>query len=119
MDAGACSEFTKNYKQLLAKAWADESFAERLRKHPKAVLDEVGLRTPGGATVEVIAVPADGGERDRLLQEQIRMWEEGGSTSAYRLLLPDAPHVETSELSEAELSKVAGAGEVTDVIAPF
>jgi hypothetical protein len=116
MDSGARSEFVKNYKQLVAKAWADASFADRLRKRPKAVLDEVGLQTPGDATVEVIAAPADGDGRADLLERQVRMWDEGDSTGAYRLVLPDAPQVEAAELSEAELSKVAGGGEVTDVL---
>lgn len=40
--------------QLVAKAWADESFKQRLLADPVAVLKAEGLELPAGLTVKVL-----------------------------------------------------------------
>jgi hypothetical protein len=108
MDPDERSEFVENYEKVLARAWADETYARRLRESPARVLDQVGLRTPPGATVEVIARPMEPGEDQSVLEEQVRLWEEAETTGSYRLLLPETPRVATAELAESELSRVTG-----------
>ncbi|KEO80922.1 NHLP leader peptide family RiPP precursor [Tumebacillus flagellatus] len=43
-----------NYGEVVAKAWADESFKERLKQDPHGVLAEHGIEVPVGATVNVV-----------------------------------------------------------------
>jgi hypothetical protein len=82
-------EDTKNFyetrSKVIAKAWKDPSFKQKLLKDPKAALKEMGCHIPEKMTVKCV--------------------EESKSTLTF--VLPAAP-AETSHLSEAELSKVAG-----------
>ncbi len=43
---------------LIAKAWSDEAFLARLRKDPKAAMNEMGVTVPAGVAVEVLEATA-------------------------------------------------------------
>ena len=74
----------KQWSLIVAKAWADEEFKARLLENPKAVMREHGLEISPDVEVKVV----DDSERVR------------------HFLLPANP---ATELSEEELSPVAGA----------
>jgi hypothetical protein len=80
---------TKNFyetrSKVIAKAWKDPSFKQKLLKDPKAALKEMGCDVPEKVTVKCV--------------------EESKSTLTF--VLPAAP-ADASQLSEKELSKVAG-----------
>ncbi len=44
----------KKYAKLIAKAWSDESFKERLLTDPRAVLEAEGISVPPGVDVKVV-----------------------------------------------------------------
>jgi hypothetical protein len=44
----------KNYGEVVAKAWSDESFKERLKQDPHGVLAEHGIEVPQGTQVNVV-----------------------------------------------------------------
>ena len=44
----------KKYAKLIAKAWSDESFKERLLSDSRAVLEAEGIRLPPGVDVKVL-----------------------------------------------------------------
>ena len=44
----------KNYAKLIAKAWSDESFKERLLSDSRAVLEAEGISVPPGVNVKVV-----------------------------------------------------------------
>lgn len=44
----------KKYAKLIAKAWSDESFKERLQTDSRAVLEAEGISIPQGADVKVL-----------------------------------------------------------------
>jgi hypothetical protein len=44
----------KKHGRLVAKAWADPAFKERLLAHPAAVLSEQGFDVPAGVEVRVV-----------------------------------------------------------------
>lgn len=49
----------RNLGRMIAKAWADPAFKERLKADPKAVLAEMGVETPEGVVVEVLENTAE------------------------------------------------------------
>jgi hypothetical protein len=44
----------KKYAKLIAKAWSDESFKERLLTNSRAVLEAEGISVPPGIEVKVL-----------------------------------------------------------------
>jgi hypothetical protein len=72
--------------QVIAKAWADDAFKQRLLNDPAAVLKEEGVEIPEGVEVRVVE----------------------NTDKIFYLLLPPRPL--GAELSEAQLAVVAGAG---------
>lgn len=48
------AESAKKYGRVLAKAWEDESFKQRLLSEPKAVLVENGIEVPGNLAIRVV-----------------------------------------------------------------
>ena len=75
--------YAKQYGQVVAKAWADDAFKQRLLANPAAVLQAEGIAVPAG--VEIRAVE----NTDKVLY----------------LMLPPKPGV---ELSDEQLDQVAG-----------
>ncbi|MDD2923574.1 NHLP leader peptide family RiPP precursor [Rhodoferax sp.] len=68
--------------QLIAKAWADEAFKQRLMADPVAVLRAEGLELPDGLSVKVLE----------------------NTEQLYHLVLPPKP----TELSDDNLDRVSG-----------
>jgi hypothetical protein len=85
MAADAQRDQARRYGQVVAKAWADEAFKQRLVAEPATVLREQGIEVPAGMEVRVVENTAD---------------------RAY-LVLPKPPQ---GELSEEQLAQVAGGG---------
>jgi hypothetical protein len=84
-DQGTTSIDWERASELVAKAWADEGFKQRLMSDPEAVLKEHGIPIPaGGAKVKVVENTDD----------------------VRHLVIPARP--KTTELSEAQLAGVAG-----------
>jgi hypothetical protein len=77
-------ETSNPWLQIVAKAWADETFKNRLLSNPSAVFQEVGLDVPRGVQVRVVE------NTDQIVH----------------LTLPANPN--TDELSENELEGVSG-----------
>lgn len=73
------------YAKIVAHAWKDARFKEKLLKNPKEALKEMGMDVPANFDVRVI--------------------EEKMNTMTF--ILPKAP-AQTRELSEQELQKLAG-----------
>jgi hypothetical protein len=103
MDAAERSKFVGAYTKLLTQAWSDEAFMQRVRSDPRPALEEVGLSVPANAK---ISIQDSQGEGD--LDEQVSLWEQGLSSGEITLYVPNVPQVDTAELSESELSGVAG-----------
>jgi hypothetical protein len=75
--------------QLIAKAWSDEAFAEKLRANPNAAVEEeLGLR-----------LPAD---------YKVMIHEEKPGSNTWHLVIPDKPQSESDELVEVDQASVAG-----------
>jgi len=75
--------WNKQWGQIVARAWSDEAFKQRLLREPAAVLKEAGAEVRPGTKVKVL---------------------EQTSDELY-LLLPPRP---SSEISEEDLAEVAG-----------
>lgn len=74
----------KSWSRIVARAWADDDFKDRLLSDPRAVLREHGIETDGEVRVSAAVAEAD---------------EPGWRDDALHLVLPPAP----SDLSEEEL----------------
>jgi hypothetical protein len=75
------------YAKIVAHAWKDARFKEKLLKNPKEALKEMGMDVPANFDVRVI--------------------EEKTNTMTF--ILPKAP-AQARELSEQDLQKLAGGG---------
>jgi hypothetical protein len=75
-------EYEKKWAQVVAKAWADENFKQKLLKNPAAALKEMGVQLPPDRKVEIHE------STDRVTH----------------LILPPRPE---EELSEKELHAIA------------
>ena len=47
-------EFTKQYGQVVAKAWADDEFKQQLLADPAAILQAEGIPVPAGVEVRAV-----------------------------------------------------------------
>jgi hypothetical protein len=79
--------FQKAWAKIIAKAWSDAAYKQRLLKDPTGVLKENGIKLPEGMSVRVNE------STDKVIQ----------------LVLPKKPH---GELSVEELEGLAAAGEI-------
>ena len=52
--AEAREEKSEKYAKLIAKAWSDEDFKERLLTDSRAVLEAEGISVPPGVDVKVV-----------------------------------------------------------------
>lgn len=71
--------------QLIAKAWTDPAFKEKLMKHPKEAFLEMGIPCPEGVTIHVVE----------------------NTQKEWNFVLPMKPE---GKLSETELRDAAGGG---------
>ena len=86
--------YAKQYGQVVAKAWADEDFKQRLLANPAATLQAEGIAVPQG--VELRAVE----NTDKVLY----------------FMLPPKP---SAELSDEQLDQVAGGGATDGTVSTF
>lgn len=98
------SEFEERYHELLMRSWTSEDFTTELLANPAQSLAEVGLAVPEGTAV-TIKRDAEG-EGD--LAHQYRLFIEGAVSGQVLLVVPEVPPLDLGELSESELSGVAG-----------
>jgi hypothetical protein len=82
-------EHGKKMGRIMAKAWADEAFKERLLADATAVLKEQGLAVPEGVTVKAVE----------------------NSDKVFHLIIPKRP---STELSEEQLDAAVGALKISD-----
>ena len=76
-------DFAKKYGQLVAKAWSDPAFRQRLMTDTRAVLQEHGIEVPKGLQVQAVE----------------------NTEHILHLLLPQQPQ---NELADEQLEQVAG-----------
>src|SRR5688572_33053976 len=48
------ADYNKKYGQIIAKAWSDPLFKQRLMENPKSVAAEYGIPVPGGLELRII-----------------------------------------------------------------
>ena len=75
-------QFEKEWGKIVAQAWSDGGFKQQLLSNPAAVLKEKGFKVPDKMAIKVLE----------------------DSAHTVHLILPERP----AELSDAELSQVAG-----------
>jgi len=84
-------EFHKIWAKIVAKAWSDPAFKDRLMKDPAGVLDEYGCEASSGTEFHI---------------------DEDTERSIHLTL----PHKPSGELSDQELEKIAAAyGTITAI----
>jgi hypothetical protein len=80
--------FIKNYANMVARTWVDESYLELLLASPAETLAAAGLEATEGAVFRIIQVKITGmGSVD----QQVDAWVEGFRTGLYDLYLPIKP----------------------------
>ena len=108
MDTAERTFFVNQYTKLVISAWSDEAVMNRLKNDPLTVAKDFGLGVPEGGTIRLVQqIPTDG-DHSPQLDVQIALWDEGKTSGVYELHVPETPQIDTSELSEMELTSVAG-----------
>ncbi len=79
-------QFAKKWAQVIAKAWVDEEFKQKLLKNPAKTLAAMGIEIPAGQKIEI----------------------HTGSERVIHLILPEKP---AGVLSEQDLIKLVGGGQ--------
>lgn len=98
------SEFEERYHELLMRSWTSEDFTTELLSNPAQTLAEIGLAVPEGTAVTIKRESQGDGD----LSEQYRLFTEGVASGQVFLVVPEVPPLDLAELSESELSAVAG-----------
>lgn len=80
--------FVHAYSKLLVQAWTDPSYMKMLQANPYEVAKTAGLNPMPNATVTLQDV---GGSPD--VTEQIKIWRQGDTSSAYTLFVPQQPQL--------------------------
>ena len=96
-ERGQQADCAQRWGQIVAQAWADPAFKERLLAQPRAVLGERGISVPAGTGVKLLRVlaqpaavlwqrggPAPGGTDLKLLESSDRM-------ATWTVILPTGP----------------------------
>lgn len=112
MSDSARQEFLRRYARLLAAAWTDDEFGDRLDADPAAAAREFGIEVPAGSRLTIlreIPVDAPAGSEDGA----ISLWEAGERTGNYVLSVPQSPMVDNSELSDDDLLALAAGFSIT------
>lgn len=78
-------EHRKKYAEVIAKAWSDESFKQKLIANPKETLKEMGVETPANMPIKVC----------------------DGSDGTFYLVLPKKPQ---ENMTDEDLKKMSGGG---------
>ena len=86
-------EQTRQWGQVVARAWSDESYKRRLLSDPQAVLAEAGVPIPPNVTLQM---------------------HEATPTHLHLVLPPPPPGRKGDKLTEADLEQVAGGGTAED-----
>ncbi|MGW1762883.1 hypothetical protein ACWCQL_02120 [Streptomyces sp. NPDC002073] len=107
LDPQQRAEFVNCYTRVLISAWSDEAFSAKLANEPRTALAESGLELPADAEIVIVTQAPDGHEQGNL-DVQVDLWEAGLATGRYEFHIPATPTVDPVELSEGELSDVAG-----------
>ncbi len=115
--------------EVIAKAWKDDAYRDRLIADPNAVLTEAGINVPAGTTVTVLAnsahihhvvIPAAdrwdeveeaffaGLHRLLPLPEGVELRIVQSTENHRQMVLPVSP--DTGEMSDEDLMSVAGGG---------
>src|SRR5215210_9522254 len=92
-------ETAQTWSKIIAKAWSDDSFKDKLLSDPKPILSEYGIHDLDAYHVQVVEDP----------NARVGDWhiQGRGSSATYIVAIPPKPN---GELSDSELEGVAGAG---------
>jgi hypothetical protein len=88
---GQTADWDFQWSQIVARAWADDAFKQRLLADPARILQEYDLAPPAGLRIEVHEDPE---------------WEPPSTDEVLHLVLPARPSEE--DLSEDDLCGVGG-----------
>jgi hypothetical protein len=92
-------DFISGYLSLVARAWHNRGFLERLRAYPRTVLTAYGWPIPAGADVIVVVT------RSVDVVGQVTAWREALVTGRYVLHLPLGA---VRDLTDEQLESIVG-----------
>jgi hypothetical protein len=111
------ANFLKSYSNVLNRSWTDSNYMSRLTSDPAGVLRESGLTVPAGVQVSVQSqVPTHKDGKQGTVADLISQWESGVASGNAVLYLPPMPALEETELSDEQLSAVAGGASSSSII---
>jgi hypothetical protein len=81
-------KFIKDYANLVARTWADDTYLELILADPADTLAAAGLDTPEGAVFRIVQCKLTG---MGTIDQQVDAWVEGYHTGLFDLFLPIKP----------------------------
>ena len=117
MTPEARSTFLKAYGQVLTRTWEDESYSKRVWNDPAGALKDAGLTIPAGVKVAVAwSIPTHASGKQGTIVDLLNRWEKDIERGEATLFLPAKPTLVDAELSDEQLSSVAGGACCSSVI---
>jgi hypothetical protein len=110
--------FLKAYGKVLSRSWSDPAFMDRLNNDTAGALHDAGFAVPPGVKVSVQTDPPASAPQGKTgsAADLIAHWERGVASGHATLYLPPKPQLEETELSDEELSAVAGGASSSSVV---
>jgi len=81
-------DLVKNYANLVARTWVDDSYLQLVLSDPAGTLAQAGMPTVEGAVIRVIQHVITGSGK---IEDQVAAWLDGNRTGLYDLYLPMKP----------------------------
>jgi hypothetical protein len=81
-------DFIKNYANMVARTWTDDSYLQLILSNAADTLAGSGMPTVPGAVIRVIQHQITGSGK---IEDQVDAWVEGNRTGLYDLFLPMKP----------------------------
>jgi hypothetical protein len=81
-------DFIKNYANMVARCWTDDSYRQLVLANPADTLGGAGLGTVAGAVIRVIEHKITGSGK---IEDQVASWLDGHKSGLYNLFLPLKP----------------------------
>ncbi|MET9633762.1 hypothetical protein ABZX92_40515 [Lentzea sp. NPDC006480] len=97
--------FIACYNSVVAAACSDWRKEVRLRRSPRELLEEYGIRLPQHVELEVVWDPCG----DENVEAQVRSWKLAAATGRFTLFVPIQGSLDTRVIEEEELD-IAVAG---------
>ena len=114
-------QMARGFVQAAQRSWRDDDFKQLLSSSPRDALAQEGWEIPDRTEVEVSFIEPPEAPPRVAVDDVVASWERAIDDGRLHLRVPSAPpsRLESQELSDEELTEVAGGGMSISDMYPF